>query len=623
MALRQSVIIIESPNKIEKVTKYSGCNTYATVGHFMKLETIDSDFTPKFIFDTKRKKDILKYVEDCKDKTVYIATDPDREGYAIGKMFYDLVKDIAKDVYRAEFHEITQQGIDKGLKEAKLFKDTNLSYYDSFLGRRVGDRLIGFSLSPYLANNLKSRGMSAGRVQTPALSIIVDREIEIDNFNSLPREDKLSYYIQAIGVTEKGEEFILKGVDKYNTKKEAEEALNNIGIDRKEGIVISLDTKRHTKSPAKPYITSKLLKDASKRLGLATASTQSIAQKLFEAGLITYIRTDAETLSKEFLDQAETYYKPIYPEEYVRREYKAKNSQAEAHEAIRITHTHSYADIEKVVREAKITDELAIKLYTLIFKNTVCSQMKDALIDKQTLSVDLNNYIFKATASKVVYKGYLGIFNDKLEDEDEDLKLEFNYKPKDIVKIKDIQAIEVEKKPPRRYLESDFIEVLEKKGIGRPSTYATYTAILQKRGYITIEGKQRELSPTFMGMSVIKFFREDPNNWILDLDYTKNMEDMLDDIMNHKLEYPDFVSTLMSKIKNINTNSLFRDAPAVKRPSSFKQLKFAKSLAKRYDKELPEGIEDDSELCKKFIESLYKPSNKPKSNGKKFKQWKK
>ena len=309
------LIIIESPNKVAKIKSITGYDVIATIGHFMNLESIDVEegYKPNFVYDDSKKKRIMGAIEKSKGQEVYIASDPDREGYAIGYMFYQKIKNVAKKVYRAEFHEITPSGIKQGLDNAKLFADTNFNYYQSFLARRVSDQLIGFILSPHLTRSLESKQMlSAGRVQTPALSLIVNREEEIKAFASLSDEEKKEYAVVATSPLDSANITLKHIIDnkeiKYQTKQEAEAILEEIqGFDK---ALISKIEKTNTQTkPPKPFTTSKLLKVASKAMGISTKDIQALAQELFAVGLITYIRTDSEYISEEFLKEAESFWR--------------------------------------------------------------------------------------------------------------------------------------------------------------------------------------------------------------------------------------------------------------------------------------------------------------------------
>ncbi|WP_394980653.1 type IA DNA topoisomerase [uncultured Helicobacter sp.] len=600
------LIIIESPNKVAKIKSITGYDVIATIGHFMNLENINVEegYKPNFVYDESKKKRIMDAIEKSKGQEVYIASDPDREGYAIGYMFYQKIKNVAKKVYRAEFHEITPSGIKQGLDNAKLFADTNFNYYQSFLARRVSDQLIGFILSPHLTRSLESKQMlSAGRVQTPALSLIVNREEEIKAFASLSDEEKKEYAVVATSPLDSTTITLKHIIDnkevKYQTKQEAKAILEEIqGFDK---ALISKIEKTNTQTkPPKPFTTSKLLKVASKAMGISTKDIQALAQELFAAGLITYIRTDSEYISEEFLKEAEGFWRGVYPDTYQYTEYKAgKNSQAEAHEAIRITHPHRYEDIENVCKKENLKDD-HIKLYRLIFKNTLLSQCKPATYEKLNVFLKIKMTDFKVSFKKIIDKGFLGVFDEKDEESEEEEIALFPYKEGDSLPISEILVKDINKNPPKRYLEADFIEVMEKAGIGRPSTYATFLPILLKKEYISIsKDKKREIIPSALGISVINFFKKDKNAWLLDLNYTKEMEDSLDEIMEGKEQYIEYMKQTHSKMEF----KPLKSEPKEKKdyPPSEAQMKFCKSIAEQLGIELPKGIEKDYRIASKFI----------------------
>lgn len=602
------IIIIESPNKREKIKSITGYDVEATSGHFMNLKDIDIENNYKTIFDydENKKNRIYKIIEKCKNNEVFIATDPDREGYAIGYLFYEKIKNIAKAIYRAEFHEITTSGIKKGLKEAVAFSNTNMEYYNSFLGRRVIDRLIGFILSPILIKELKAK--SAGRVQTPALKLIVDRYNEIQEFDKLPLESKLFYTLQAKALINNVEVILKYNKDEkeiqFSTREEAEAILNKIK-DNKIAVVADIISKDILKSPPKPFTTSKLLKLASKKLKLSTDKIQSLAQELFEKGLITYIRTDSEFISIDFLKEMENYYKDIYPNIYKYTEYKAgKNSQAEAHEAIRITHCHKLQDLESILAKENITNIDSINLYRLVFLNTLSSQFKDAAYKTTKVIFNIRLEEFSLSIRSLAFKGYLEIFDDG---EQEDIKEEhhldnINLKNNDIVEIKEILIKDGKKLPPKPYLESDFIEVLEKSGIGRPSTYSTYIPKLLERNYIEIDEK-RTIKPTLLGINVIDFLNKHKYKFVLDLNFTKDMENKLDLIKDKKYSHILLIKEIHSKLdflplKNSNTNNTSNI-----NPPSEKQKNFCKLISTSLNIELPNNYENDWRIADKFIKT--------------------
>ncbi|WQX70503.1 type IA DNA topoisomerase [Helicobacter pylori] len=434
---KNCVFIIESPNKIAKIKELTGSSfVFATGGHFVELVNIEvnKEFNPIFEIkkSTDKKKDksthINHMINQCKDKVVYIATDLDREGYGIGYKFYEKIKNLAKTIYRTEFHEITKSGVEKGLNNAVLFSQSNLNLYYSWLGRIVSDQFIGFTLTPYLRKNIKNFEVSAGRVQTPALSILVELDKKIQAFEQKSIDEKLSYSIEAI-IDALGSQISITLVEEnkrkvFETKELAQNFLNDLKNNLNPlAFLDSIEQKDKEKAPPKPFTTSNLLKDGVRILEMGVKQIQEHAQKLFEAGLITYIRTDSEALSKEYLQEHKVFFENIYPSVYEYREYNAgKNSQAEAHEAIRITRPHCYEDLKKVCEEHNITDIDDLKVYTLIFFNTICSQSKNAIYENTTLNFKVKTYRFKCSFSQLKSKGFKAI-----KDLEEEKKLVASY----------------------------------------------------------------------------------------------------------------------------------------------------------------------------------------------------
>ncbi|NHA89238.1 type IA DNA topoisomerase, partial [Helicobacter pylori] len=630
------VIIIESPNKVDKIKEITGVKVYATIGHFMQLKSYDenNNFKPTFDYDQEKKKHIFEMIEACKNKKVYIATDPDREGYAIGYHFYEKIKKIASSIYRAEFFEITPSGINKGLQNASLFENTNKQMYQSALARRVADMLLGFTLSPYLGKALgQMKGSSAGRVQTPCLKLIVDRDREIEKFKALPENEKVSYQIQAKINDNANKEVIIKHCDengeeiKFNDKEEALKLFESLK-DNKACLLKDLKNSILETKPKKPFITSTLLEKASSELGLSIAEVQSLAQSLFEAGLITYIRTDAESLSVEFLNEAESFYIPIYKEVYLKREYKAgKQSQAEAHEAIRITHPHTYENLESVVYNAGIANQDALKLYQLIFERTIESQGKNAIYDKQDLLFKIKNEYFKCSVKSLKSAGFLAMFskkelesdesNDDKDDKEKDQNAQFNLKIDDMLNLKALDLATIKRNAPSPYKEAGFVKLLENKGIGRPSTYASYLPTLLKREYISIsQDKKHTITPTHKGKRVVEVF-ENAYQFIIDLTYTKQMEEMLDEIVENKSSYVDFISNLNSKCPKIE--KLERNDDEIK-PSSEGQITYIENILRDLQLNLSEefkNYKEDNRVAKAFLDRYIKEHEFFKKNNKK------
>ncbi|MGN8404122.1 type IA DNA topoisomerase [Helicobacter pylori] len=635
--MKDSVIIIESPNKVAKIKEITGVKVYATIGHFMQLKSYDenNNFKPTFDYDQEKKKRIFEMIEACKNKKVYIATDPDREGYAIGYHFYEKIKKIASSIYRAEFFEITPSGINKGLQNASLFENTNKQMYQSALARRVADMLLGFTLSPYLGKALgQMKGSSAGRVQTPCLKLIVDRDREIEKFKALPENEKVSYQIQAKINDNANKEVIIKHCDengeeiKFNDKEEALKLFESLK-DNKACLLKDLKNSILETKPKKPFITSTLLEKASSELGLSIAEVQSLAQSLFEAGLITYIRTDAESLSVEFLNEAESFYTPIYKEVYLKREYKAgKQSQAEAHEAIRITHPHTYENLESVVYNAGIANQDALKLYQLIFERTIESQGKNAIYDKQDLLFKIKNEYFKCSVKGLKSAGFLAMFpkkelendesNDDKDDKEKDQNAQFNLKIDDMLNLKALDLATIKRNAPSPYKEAGFVKLLENKGIGRPSTYASYLPTLLKREYISIsQDKKHIITPTHKGKRVVEVF-ENAYQFIIDLTYTKQMEEVLDEIVESKSSYLDFLQNLATKCPKIE--KLERKDDEIIRPSSEGQIKYIESILADLQLELSEefkNYKEDNRVAKAFLDRYIKEHEFFKKNNKK------
>ncbi|GAA7212819.1 type IA DNA topoisomerase [Helicobacter pylori] len=634
--MNNSVIIIESPNKVAKIREITGAKVFATIGHFMQLKSYDESngFKPTFDYDQEKKKHIFEMIEACKNKKVYIATDPDREGYAIGYMFYQKIKNVASSIYRAEFFEITLSGINKGLQNALLFENTNKQMYQSALARRVADMLLGFTLSPYLGKALgQMKGSSAGRVQTPCLKLIVDRDREIEKFKALPENEKVSYQIQAKINDNANREVIIKHCDekgeeiKFNDKEEALKLFESLK-DNKACLLKDLKNSVVETKPKKPFITSTLLEKASSMLGLSISEVQSLAQNLFEAGLITYIRTDAESLSVEFLNEAESFYAPIYKDLYLKREYKAgKQSQAEAHEAIRITHPHTTEDLESIVYNANITNQDALKLYQLIFERTIESQGKNAIYDKQDLLFKIKNEYFKCSVKGLKSAGFLAMFskkelendesNDDKDNKEKEQNAQFNLKIDDVLSLNDLVLATIKRNAPSAYKEADFVKLLENKGIGRPSTYASYLPTLLKREYISIsQDKKHIITPTHKGKRVVEVF-ENAYQFIIDLTYTKQMEEVLDEIVENKSSYVDFISNLNSKCPKIE--KLERNDDEIK-PSSEGQITYIENILRDLQLDLSEefkNYKEDNRIAKAFLDRYIKEHEFFKKNNKK------
>lgn len=622
--MSDTIIIIESPNKKDKIQKISGFDTYATKGHFKSLtknfiKDYDSYEVEFDFIDEDAKKRMNFIFSQCSGKEVIIATDPDREGYAIGYLFFQVIKNKAKSIKRAEFHEITENGVKKGLATALPFNATNFKEFEAFKARAVGDKLVGFILSPKYSDLLGQKNVSVGRVQSPALNLIVSKDEEIKAFNALSEDEKVSYKVRAKCQSANGTEFEIESEKILKDKAELESFLNYISSS-KEALFTQMQVKESKKAPPLPFRTSKLQEKANQILGFAPDDTMLLAQQLFENGLITYIRTDSNALSAEFIDEVQKAYKD--KEWYERREYKAgKQSQAEAHEAIRITHLHELSELdalfEKANKEAstKLVDKHKT-LYTLIYKNSICSQAKDKISELKSFEFDINGAPFKTSMSKVLYKGFESVFNDESdESENENSQSEISQnkvdlsflQPNERVSVLDLQGIEVKKQAPSPYKESSFISLLEKEGIGRPSTYASFLPTLLKRQFVELQakGKNKLIIPTQKGIEMIELLRKN-DEWITQSEYTRLMEEMLDAITKGEIGYKDFISPLHAKMNYEKINKAESGATP-------KQIELVEKLAKEQNKEIPNDLFSDFAKTKAFINELIKISNAKKA----------
>ena len=645
-----AVIIIESPNKCDKIEHITGAKVYATKGHFKELaKEIVVDYTgyePIFEMKEQSKHRMNEIFNNCKGKDVIIATDPDREGYGIGYMVYETIKNIAKSVKRAEFHEITESGIKKGLDKAVPFASSNLKEFDSFKARAVGDKLVGFIMSPAYINKLNDKNLSVGRVQTPALALIVKRELEIKEFLASPASKQIDYKIKTKLKTSDGVEFTAINDNIFSSKDEANAKIAELSGNRAK--VYQIDTKQSQMKPQAPFRTSQMQEAANKRLEFSSDKTMSLAQKLFEKGLITYHRTDSNSLSNEFIDEVGV--KFGNEEWYEKREYKAgSQSQAEAHEAIRISHVHDYGKIDEIAGRESLSDDEK-SLYELIFLNSVLSQAKNAINENKTYDIDVKALSFKAKTGKCIYKGFKGALKEQADDEDERDKdvaeIELNLNKGDEVQILGFELQEVKKQAPQHYKESNFISLLEKEGIGRPSTYATFLPTLLKREFVVIEtkGKNQNIIATPKGINFIESVKAD-DEWITQSEFTKQMEGVLDEISDSKVNYLDFIKPLHEKMgfKELNSGEtkppseaqlnfaksialdlkialpgnietdwkiysdfINKNKDKAIRPPSDKQIKLAQDLAKDKKLELPKGYDTDLKICKAFIEKALK-----------------
>ena len=480
----RNLVIVESPAKAKTIKKYLGDDFEVTSsqGHIRDLPTkeigidIDNNFTPKYIINPDKKRIVndLKRMSSSA-KVVYLASDDDREGEAISwhlKTALELTDDKIK---RIVFHEITEKAIKNAVANPRKI---DMDLVNSQQARRLLDRLVGYKLSPVLWKKIKS-GLSAGRVQSVAVKMIVEREREIRNFKS-----EKSFKVVASFKTVDDKTFCAEL--KKNTKNEEETKALFLELSNKNFKISKVEKKKVVKSPVAPFTTSTLQQEASTKLGFSVTQTMLLAQHLYEAGKISYMRTDSVVLSEDAIKQAQKVIKQTYGEEYCQQRQfttKSKNAQ-EAHEAIRPTH---FEDIEVSA------DEKEQKLYTLIRTRALASQMADAIINKTTLTITPDNTtIFIAKGEVIEFDGFLKLYQTKKdEEEDDNIKLP-KVKEGDILTLIKLIGKEKHSQGPSRFSEASLVKELEEKGIGRPSTYAPTIATIQNRGYIIKDSREGE-----------------------------------------------------------------------------------------------------------------------------------
>ncbi|WP_231266724.1 type I DNA topoisomerase [Helicobacter pylori] len=550
------LIIVESPAKAKTIKNFLDKNyeVIASKGHVRDLSKFalgikidETGFTPNYVVDKDHKELVKQIIElSKKASTTYIATDEDREGEAIGYHVACLIGGELESYPRIVFHEITQNAI---LNALKTPRQIDMSKVNAQQARRFLDRIVGFKLSSLISSKI-TKGLSAGRVQSAALKLVIDREREIKAFKPLTYFTLDAYFephLEAQLISYKGNK--LKAQELIDEKK-AQEIKNEL---EKESYTISSVIKKSKKSPTPPpFMTSTLQQSASSLLGFSPTKTMSIAQKLYEGvatpqgvmGVITYMRTDSLNIAKEALEEARNKILKDYGKDYLppkAKVYSSKNKNAqEAHEAIRPT---SIILEPNALKDYLKPEEL--KLYTLIYKRFLASQMQDALFESQSVVVACEKGEFKANGRKLLFDGYYKI----LGNDDKD-KLLPNLKENDPIKLEKLESNAHVTEPLARYSEASLIKVLESLGIGRPSTYAPTISLLQNRDYIKVEKKQiSALENAFKVMEILeKHFEE-----IVDSKFSASLEEELDNIAQNKADYQqvlkDFYYPFMDKIE--------------------------------------------------------------------------
>ncbi len=550
------LIIVESPAKAKTIKNFLDKNyeVIASKGHVRDLSKFalgikidETGFTPNYVVDKDHKELVKQIIELSKKASItYIATDEDREGEAIGYHVACLIGGKLESYPRIVFHEITQNAILNALKTPRKI---DMSKVNAQQARRFLDRIVGFKLSSLIASKI-TKGLSAGRVQSAALKLVIDKEREIKAFKPLTYFTLDAYFepnLEAQLISYKGNK--LKAQELVDGKK-AQEIKNEL---EKESYAISSIVKKSKKSPTPPpFMTSTLQQSASSLLGFSPTKTMSIAQKLYEGvatpqgvmGVITYMRTDSLNIAKEALEEARNKILKDYGKDYLppkAKVYSSKNKNAqEAHEAIRPT---SIILEPNALKDYLKPEEL--KLYALIYKRFLASQMQDALFESQSVVVACEKGEFKASGRKLLFDGYYKI----LGNDDKD-KLLPNLKENDPIKLEKLESNAHVTESPARYSEASLIKVLESLGIGRPSTYAPTISLLQNRDYIKVEKKQiSALESAFKVIEILeKHFEE-----IVDSKFSASLEEELDNIAQNKADYQqvlkDFYYPFMDKIE--------------------------------------------------------------------------
>ena len=527
--MAKNLVIVESPTKTKAIEKYLGSEykVVSSKGHIRDLATsgkfgfgvdLENNFEPKYEPIKGKKKDIAALKKDAKaSKMVYLATDPDREGEAISWHLKDALDLTDDDYERVVFNEITKNVVIDAFNHTRKIDDDLVHSQET---RRILDRIIGFRLSKLMQS--KTGGKSAGRVQSVALKLIVDREREIEAFNEeeywtvTAKFDEIDADLDTID----GKKADLK------TEDETDKVISGLS---KEFIISNYETKPKKKASKNPFITSTMQQEAISKLGFSSKKTMQIAQKLYEGidieqdtiGLITYMRTDSIRLSDEFIKSSYAFIKENYGEEYighVKTSKKRENVQ-DAHEAIRPS---SINRTPESVKEYLSKDEF--KLYELIYYRALASLMKEAKVNATTITLDNNNTTFKTTGQVLVFDGYLKVYQKFESSEDKVLP---KYKVGDILISNEILKEQHFTKPPARYTEAKLIKAMEELGIGRPSTYASTISTLTQRSYVKIEDKK--LNPTKIGIETTDKLQEFFSD-LINVEYTAKMEEDLDKI---------------------------------------------------------------------------------------------
>lgn len=544
--MSKSLVIVESPTKSRTISRFLGSNFIvdSSYGHIRDLPKsklgvdIENNFEPQYIIPPKARQNVKKLKEEVKNADrIILATDEDREGEAIAWHLISAlgIEDKAGDkIERIVFHEITKQAIENALKHPR---DINLKLVNAQQARRILDRLVGYKLSPFLWKKVY-KGLSAGRVQSAAVRLIVEREREIQQFkpqeywsiDAILQKNKDDFAARLAKINE-------KVVDKFEIKNEEEARKIVDSLKHSKWIVDNIDKKEVSKNPLPPFTTSTLQQDAFRRLGFSAKQTMFVAQQLYEGieiaegseGLITYMRTDSVNLSEDSLKNAKNFISMKFGTDYSLpspRRFKTKSKGAqEAHEAIRPTNPEREPDSIK-----HFFDPRQYKLYNLIWKRFIATQMPSAIFDATIVDIDADKYTFRAGGQTLKFDGFLKVYPMKFEETTLP-----NLEQKEELKLVKLSPNQHFTEPPPRYTEASLVKMLEKNGIGRPSTYAPIISTIQERKY-TEKNEKKQLEPTEIGFLVNDILVEHFPK-IVDIQFTAKMEEELDEIASGDKEW--------------------------------------------------------------------------------------
>ena len=586
--MQKNLVIVESPAKAKTIEKFLGKDykVMSSYGHIRDLKTkefsidIEHDYAPQYVIPADKKKLVSELKSEAKSaEQVWLASDEDREGEAISWHLYEVLGLKPENTKRIVFHEITKNAI---LHAIETPRDININLVNAQQARRVLDRIVGFELSPILWRKVKP-ALSAGRVQSVAVRLIVEREREINEFVSEAAFRVIANFILPDGTTVLKAELNRRLKDKKEVEAFLESCKNaSFTID-------DITTKPVKKSPAPPFTTSTLQQEAARKLGYSVSQTMMIAQRLYESGLITYMRTDSLRISEDAVQEAVQFIGERWGKQYLPskpRHYKARANAQDGHEAIRPT---SVALTPKDVESSLTKDQY--KLYKLIWERFVACQMANCVLNTTQAVITAGDYIFKASGYNVAFDGYTVLYEEGRDVEEEkgkDLpKLEAGMS----LKVRDLKGTQHFTQPPARFTEASLIKTLEENGIGRPSTYAPIITTIIDRGYV--ERDQKKLKPTLLGRAVDGLMLEQFPH-IVDVDFSAQMEKNLDKVESGKADwrktvddfYQGFEASLEQAEKNMEGKKVkVPDEPSSEvcdlcgRPMVIKVGKYGKFLA--------------------------------------------